>query len=148
MATANPEPTRPSSSGAAWAALDEWMGRRITGNPRGISNDVEGAWEIFRARLAAKERIARHGDPAVESLRTRGYADLGVFYDTGLIERIRPGRAVETGRRTAAPVGALTRGPRPVPESIRFDGARARRALLRRPLQDKFQLVELPAPAT
>jgi len=86
----------------AWASVDEWMGRRITGNPRGISNDVEGAWEIFRARLAAKQRIERRGDPAVESLRAKGYADLGVFYDAGLIDRIKHAfrRAVDDPEQT------------------------------------------------
>jgi hypothetical protein len=88
MASAGAEASR-ASVGAAWASFDEWMGRRIAGNPRGLSNNVEGAFEILRARLAAKRRIERRGDPAVESLRAHGYADLGVFYDPALIERIR-----------------------------------------------------------
>ena len=103
MATANPAPAQ---RGSAWGALDAWLGRRLTGNPRGISNHVEGAWEIFRARLAAKERIERRGDPAVESLRTHGYADLGVFYEPALIERIR------TAYRAAVDDPELTRDRR------------------------------------
>ena len=132
MATANPEASRPSHTGAAWAAFDEWMGRRFTGNPRGISNDVEGAWEIFRSRLAAKQRIERRGDPAAASLRAKGYADLGVFYDPALIERIR------VAFRAAVDDPALTRDRRTqwarqlvkpasaVPESIQLFDARMR----------------------
>jgi hypothetical protein len=67
------------------------MGRRLTGNPRGVSNNVEGAWEIFRSRLAARRRTVDRDHPAIESLRKKGYADLGVFYDPALIERIREG---------------------------------------------------------
>lgn len=123
MATANATTSR-SSTGAVWAAFDEWMGRRFTGNPRGISNDVEGAWEIFRARLAAKQRIERRGDPAVRSLRRRGYADLGVFYDPALIARIREGfrRAVDdpsqTRDRRTQWARQLVRPASAVPESI------------------------------
>jgi hypothetical protein len=105
------------------------MGRRLTGNPRGISNDVEGAWEIFRSRLAAKGRIAGAGDPAVASLRQRGYADLGVFYEPGLIARIREGfrRAVDdpeqTRDRRTQWARQLVKPATAVPESIAlFDG--------------------------
>lgn len=129
MATANPTAGR-SASGSPWAAFDEWMGRRITGNPRGISNDVEGAWEIFRARLAAKQRIERRGDPAVESLQARGYADLGVVYDAALIERIREAyrRAVDdpsqTRNRRTQWARQLVRPATAVPESIALFDAR------------------------
>jgi len=65
------------------------MGRRLAGNPRGLSNNLEGAFEILRARLAAGRRIERRGDPHVASLDAHGYADLGVFYERPLIDRIR-----------------------------------------------------------
>jgi hypothetical protein len=131
MATANPTAGR-SAIGSPWAAFDEWMGRRFTGNPRGISNDVEGAWEIFRARLAAKERVERRGDPAVESLSARGYADLGIFYDAALIDRIRDAyrRAVDdpeqTRNRRTQWARQLVRPATAVPESIALFDARMR----------------------
>src|SRR5262249_8740517 len=68
--------------------------------------DVGGAWEIFRARLAAPARIERGGDPAARSLAEHGYADLGVFYDPALIERIK------AGYRRAVDDPALTRDRR------------------------------------
>jgi hypothetical protein len=131
MATANPTTSR-SGTGAAWAAFDEWMGRRLTGNPRGISNDVEGAWEIFRARLAAKPRIERRDDPAALCLRTKGYADLGIFYDPALIERIRVAfrRAVDdpsqTRDRRTQWARQLVRPASAVPESVALFDARMR----------------------
>jgi hypothetical protein len=144
MATANPTESR-SATGAAWAAFDEWMGRRLTGNPRGFSNDVEGAWEIFRARLAAKERVERHGDPAAESLRARGYADLGVFYDPALIVRIREGfrRAVDdpsqTRDRRTQWARQLVRPASAVPESVALFDDRMR-ALVERYYGGPFKI--------
>lgn len=113
-----------------WAALDGWLGRRLTANPRGLSNDIEGSWEILRARLASGRRVERRHDPVVESLASRAYADLGVFYDAGLIERIRlglhaalarPDLAVDRrspyARQLVKPIGA-------VPESAALLDAR------------------------
>ena len=118
--------------GKAWAALDAWLGRKLTANPRGFSNDVAGAFEILRARLASERHIERRGDPVVESLASRGYADLGLFYDAGLIERIRQGlhaalaqpdlardRRSPYARQLVNPVGA-------VPESVELLDARLR----------------------
>jgi hypothetical protein len=116
----------------AFTALDEWMGRRLTGNPRGITNDVEGAWEIFRARLAAKERIERGGDPAVASLAAHGYADLGVFYDPALIERIKQAyrQAVDdpeqTRDRRTQWARQLVKPASAVPEAVQLFDARMR----------------------
>ena len=116
----------------AFTALDEWMGRRFTGNPRGISNDVGGAWEIFRARLAAKERPPRRGDPAVASLAERGFADLGVFYDPALIERIKVAfrRAVDdpelTRDRRTQWARQLVKPLSAVPEALQLFDARLR----------------------
>jgi hypothetical protein len=116
----------------AFTALDEWMGRRFTGNPRGISNDVGGAWEIFRARLAAKERIERGGDPAALSLAAHGYADLGVFYDRALIDRIRETyrRAVDdpsqTRDRRTQWARQLVKPLSAVPEAVQLFDARLR----------------------
>jgi hypothetical protein len=131
MATANPEARR-SATGAAWAAFDEWMGRRLTGNPRGLSNDVEGAFEILRSRLAAGQRIERRGDPIVASLRANGFADLGVFYDPALIERIALAfrRAVDdpelTRNRRTQWARQLVRPASAVPESVQLFDARMR----------------------
>jgi hypothetical protein len=131
MASADSASSR-LSTGAAWAAFDAWMGRRFTGNPRGISNDVEGAWEIFRARLAAKERIERRGDPIVESLDAKGYADLGPCYDPALIERIKLGfrRAVDdptlTRERRSQWARQLVRPASAVPEATQLFDERMR----------------------
>ena len=116
----------------AWAAVDEWMGRRLTGNPRGVGNDLAGAWEIFRARLAAKERIERRGDPAVQSLDAHGYADLGVAYDRALIERIKEAyrRAVDdpsqTRDRRTQWARQLVKPLSAVPEALQLFDARLR----------------------
>jgi len=96
-----------SSAGqSAWDTVDHWMGRRLAGNPRGLSNNVEGAFEILRARLAAGRRIERKRDPAALSLAAHGYADLGVFYERALIDRIR------SAFRAALEDPALTRDRR------------------------------------
>src|SRR5262249_12654689 len=112
--------------------FDEWMGRRFTGNPRGISNDLEGAWEILRARLAANPSSARRDDPAALSLREHGYADLGVFYDAALIERIRLAyrRAVDdpeqTRDRRTQWARQLVKPASAVPEAVQLFDARLR----------------------
>ena len=75
----------------------------LMGHPRGVTNHFEGAVEILGARLAGGRRLRRVDTPAVRSLRARGYADLGEFYDPALIERVR------TAYRAAVDDPALSR---------------------------------------
>jgi hypothetical protein len=83
-------PSSPPRAVARWPTrLDERLGSWLTGNPRGIKNHAKGAVELLRARLARVPTAAACPDPAVESLRATGFADLGEFYERERITRIR-----------------------------------------------------------